>query len=137
MKHSLLLNRAFTLIELMIVMAIMAIAMAIIGPNTYKVYQKAKFQSNYVELRELLKSISYKAFINDKAVVIELAQDRIKYGYKSNVQSQKMIEHTFKYLSFPTQSIEINRSGFATAANISVNGARWSKTIDLTVIANL
>ena len=71
--------KGFTLIELMVVMAIMSVAFSLIGPNLMKVYEKAKYQSESIELREILKRISNKAFLNGRAVSLEFFENQMQY----------------------------------------------------------
>jgi prepilin-type N-terminal cleavage/methylation domain-containing protein len=107
----------FTLIELMVVLAIMSIAFAIIGPNIMKTYDKVKGKSEVVELLDILNNISYKAFINGRPVRINLVNQSIHYQY---IDNSKVIEKNFNYLTFPVQSFNISRAGFLEQETIIV-----------------
>jgi len=125
----------FTLIELMVVLAIMSTLFALIGPNLIKVYEKAKFQSELVELRESLRKISYKAFINGRAVAVYLNSNSMRYQYLDS--DKKALVKQFNYIAFPEQNIKVSSTGFTDKLQILVSMGEVETALSLAEVNTL
>lgn len=120
----------FTLIELMIVVAIMSTALALIGPTLFKSYEKAQYRTDIVELKDTLRKISYKAFINGRKVTLELKGKDMTFMYMDS--SSKPIKHSFEHISFEHQNIVFSEFGFAKPSQLRVKTSAEAVQISLT-----
>jgi len=114
--HLKLIN-GFTLIELMVVLAIMGTAFALVGPNIMKSYDKIKVQTDIVDLNETLKKISYKAFINGRKVIVKFSADKIAYQYVGNFEIHYK---NYSFIRFTTQELKFTEAGFTDSTHIDV-----------------
>jgi len=99
----------FTLIELIVVIAIMAISYSLVAPNLFGAFDSSKATADRKEAVDLIKALGYKAFINDKVVIAKFSGRNIVYGYK---QDKKRVTKTFENISFPPQQIYFSSAGF-------------------------
>ncbi|MDG1750742.1 MAG: type II secretion system protein [Thalassotalea sp.] len=127
--HNFPIKKGFTLIELMVVLAIMGTAFALVGPNIMKSYDKVKAQSEVKELTEILKKISYKAFINGRSVDVSFNQNHIQYKY---TDSQKTNKVSFNFIGFPEQDLNFTSAGFTNINNLTLyyNGNEHLLSLD-------
>lgn len=108
----------FTLIELMIVITIMTIALTLVGPSLFKVYDKSKVRSDLLSLKDSTQKIAYKAFINDRAIELKASGNTISFFY----QDEKLVINSlsYDYIAFPEQSIVFSNFGFADTQELKV-----------------
>lgn len=116
MRHSKA-KQGFTLIELMIVLAIVGSAIALVGPNLFKAYDNTQRRAEQKDLDDLLQAISYKAFINNRAVEIRFSDNTIRYGYQD---TNKRITLTFEWLTFPNQQIRVSEYGYPNSLGVRI-----------------
>lgn len=109
----------FTLIELLLVIALSALLAGFVGPFALSALDKAERKSEMLELRNLLKKFSYKAFIKQENYSITLTDSSlmVSEGLSLNVEYSRK----FKQLYFDKQVIEINRNGFIYPDSIKFN----------------
>lgn len=102
-------NAGFTLIELMVVMAIISIAYSLVGPNLLQSYENIQARAEVRELNETIKKLSYKAFLTGKEIDIALENNVVRYNFTKN---DKQIKLNYRYLRFPAQQLKVSSSGF-------------------------
>ena len=119
------LSSGFTLIELMVVLAIAALGVSLVTPNMIRSYESFKVSAEERKLVELLASVRMKAFLRNSAYVIQL-KDNIF------ILANKDVQVYFNYIEFPTQKITINEHGFWDVPRISYQLSNQSgmKTIE-------
>lgn len=130
--------RGFTLIELMVVMAIISISMMLVGPNIMKRYDRAKSQVELVQLRETIKKIGHFAFLNGRDISLYFDKGMMKYHYNDNVivelkktkRGASQIKR-FSYLNFPKQQIQVSASGQSDTAILNVVVGDQEKQLSL------
>jgi len=114
----------FTLIELVVVLAIMTTAYSLVGPSIIKSLDKVKAQSEVKELKEILKKISYKAFVNGREVQVNFSGKSIQYSYKV-LQSEnlplRLNKKSFEQLTFPPQTLNYTSAGFTDLSDLNIN----------------
>jgi prepilin-type N-terminal cleavage/methylation domain-containing protein len=125
-------NRAFTLIELMVVMAIVALLMGLVGPLTIKGYEKIKAKEELMSLKNWIKGNSYRSFATAKQGEMLLSNQNISLTFANNdlfssidnsqreVIKKIIASRNFKYLTFSPQKISVNTFGLITPSNITV-----------------
>lgn len=119
--------RGFTMIELLTVITIMALLITLVGPTSLKFVSKAQAQSEFIQLKNDLKKISYLSFVS--ATVHEL---NFNQSHSTMIKNNKKTK-TFNYqhLSFPPQNVEFNSRGYPNPEYLAVNFAHKTEKINL------
>ena len=82
-----------------------------------------------IKLRENMKAISRKAFLNNRAVKLQLSANKIQYQY---VDSDKpLVVKVFEHITFPAQTLLISSSGFIDKSDVTVTTGKTSKKMSL------
>ena len=121
--------KGFTLIELMIVVAIMSVLLMLIGPNLFNTYQKAQYSTDEIKLKESLKKLSYKSFVNGREMLIRLDKGTLYYQYNDEYDREKKIE--FDHIEFSQQGFYFTKHGFSTVAEVKLLAGSQRKAISL------
>ena len=120
-------NSGFTLIELIVVISIMAIALSLVGPLTIDFIAKAQAQSEFVSLKNSLKKISFKAF--STAAEHELVfNDNVLSVFS---QEQLIESKTFEHLNFSEQTVRFNGRGYPFPEVLTLDKRKQQETINL------
>jgi prepilin-type N-terminal cleavage/methylation domain-containing protein len=127
-------SKGFTLIELMVVLAIISVAYSLVGPNLFNTYKKMQGQAELKEFKDTLNKISYKSFINAREVVLQLNDRSVKYRY---IDEPKFITMTMEYVSFPKQEIIFSSAGFTNISSFSIEVNEQLSNISLDEINSL
>jgi len=114
-------QQGFSLIELMVVMAIMSIMMGLTGALVTKTVDQQERQVELEKVQHLFKKLSYQAFYQGSAIKVSLERNQIQIT-KEN--SQKII--TFKQLVFVAQNYTISTQAVTSPEQFSVF---WKDTI--------
>jgi len=110
-------QRAFTLIELMIVMSIVALLMGMVGPLAINSLDKAQAKQEMLTVKNWLRKVSSRAFSTGQAHVIKLSGKNVQLYVKGD--EQNLIENkTFESLFFQPQEVNYNKKGFVTTDEI-------------------
>jgi prepilin-type N-terminal cleavage/methylation domain-containing protein len=125
-------NRGFSLIELLVVMIILSITLAIIGPMTIEQVDKANARSELTSFKNTLKAMSNQAFSTSEAIALSLSNKVMKTN-----AGNKESKHTFEFISFPEQIIYFNHNGYPEPHLISVEQNGQSAIIDFYEIAGM
>jgi prepilin-type N-terminal cleavage/methylation domain-containing protein len=120
-------SHGFTLIELIIVMSIMTIIISIVGPLSLNMIDKAQAQSEYIQLKNELKKISFLAFAS--ASSHELTFSNKQLILTKGLKNKKV--YNFDYLSFSPQSIAFNSHGYPFPENLSVSFLKKNEEVNL------
>lgn len=109
-------NRGFTLIELLITIAIMGLAMGLVGPLAIEQLDKFRAQDELVQLEKTIKNHRRLAFINHQTIAITVSGNRlsVRIGEKPEQLT------SFEFISFQPQQYLINRNGFMEPGQIEV-----------------
>lgn len=121
--------QGFTLIELMIVVAIMGIGLSLVGPNLFKAYQSVQYQTDIKGLHLLLQQVSYKSFINDRAVLLRFNGSTLSYGYDDT--EGKLFRIDYEHIRFPEQVVRFSETGFANQAELLVDVGGSQRLVSL------
>jgi prepilin-type N-terminal cleavage/methylation domain-containing protein len=121
------LSKGFTLVELLIVMAIMSLILSIVGPLTVKMVDKAQAQSELITLKNAIHKLSYKAFASATPYTLTLNSKILRL---ESERSNPSI-HRFEYLSFSDQVITFNSRGYPSPETLSFFLQGRNDTINL------
>lgn len=111
--------KGFTLIELMVVMAIVALLVGLVGPMTMQQLDKAQAKAELLNLKRELVAVSQRAFFSDMQLTAKLAGKELNVFAEDN---QTIIYNkNFDYLFFQPQEIVFNNIGFVDLISINAN----------------
>lgn len=100
-------NSGFTLVELMIVMAIVGLLVSLVGPLTIDALSRAHARSELLTIKSWFKFQSQKAFVSGTQMDFIFKQSSIH----QLVNTQVILVKKFDYVSFQPQNITYNRQG--------------------------
>ncbi|WDE03953.1 type II secretion system protein [Thalassomonas viridans] len=155
-------GRGFTLIELIIVMAIVGLLMGLVGPLTVKGYEKIQAKEEQLTLINLLRANSYRSFAAGKPGMFSLDKNSINFRYlnrndaaggrilaveppdevtiSSNnglAGSEPIVAASeFKYLTFLPQVLQVNSFGLISPAQITLSINGKEQVLDLSEKVN-
>ncbi|MBI5591223.1 MAG: prepilin-type N-terminal cleavage/methylation domain-containing protein [Deltaproteobacteria bacterium] len=115
----------FTLIELMVVLAIAALGVSLVTPNMIRAYESFKVSADERKLSEMLASVRMKAFFRNSAYVIKLEGNTF-------IVANKGVQVNFDHITFPPQQFTVNEHGFSDLPRIRYQLSNQSeiKTIE-------
>lgn len=121
----------FTMIELLIVMAIVSSLMALVGPLVIDSYEKAQAKVEMQQLNNYISRLSYGAFADGQAKVIRLEGKQATIFNDSDEQPSR--EFLFEHLFFQPQEIYLNTNGFTVTrtVDVQIRGKTRVLTIEL------
>jgi len=109
-------SNGFTLIELMIVMAIVALLMSFVGPMAMNSLERAEAKSELMELKQLIVKTGQYSFATGKTHILKLQGKSVEV-YDSTTSNTK--KYSFSYLFFQPRDIRFNNRGIADVEYIS------------------
>lgn len=123
-------SRAFSLIELMVVIAIMSTLMAIVGPLAINSLEKADAKQEIITLKKWGDAISQRAFLSHQKMTLELKgrQATLLSGDNEVIQKKE-----FDVLFFQPQTITFSRNGFSKTSSIEYQRGESKFIVPLTL----
>ena len=133
-------QKGFTLIELMIVMSIVALLMAMVGPLAINSLEKARAKQEMLTLKNWLRKVSNRAFTTGKAHTIVLDGKSITL-FANNifqvVEATPVTEgYQFESLFFQPQQLHYSSKGFVSPEFIIATYRGKALTLNLTEWVN-
>jgi prepilin-type N-terminal cleavage/methylation domain-containing protein len=101
--------RGFTLIELMVVIAIMSLLMSLVGPLVVNSLQKAQAKVEVMTIKRWAKHISYRAFLTQSDLILVLEGKSVLLKDRKDRVIKSL---DFEYLFFQPQNIPFNHNGY-------------------------
>lgn len=151
MNRNVLQSTGFTLIELMIVMAIVALLMSLVGPLTIQGYEKIKAKEEQLSLKNWIKANSYRSFATGQTGEFRLDKSQAIFIFQLPADSSVLVDknqlgqglsdafnesqqhivstRSFKYLNFQPQTLRVNTFGLLFPAELRLE--RRGKAINL------
>ena len=123
-------NRGFTLIELMVVMAIVALLLTMVGPLAINAVDKANAKQEMLNMKNWLRKISYRAFATGNSYQLKLTGKKAElFVIDENDEKLQppLISKTLDALFFKPQILTYNPKGFVTPT--LVEGTYRNKTL--------
>lgn len=116
-------NLGITLMELLVVVAIMMIGLTLVGPFSLGVVDKTRAQVETMQFGNVIKSLAARAFLGARPVTVILDQSNLRaYG-----GGELIAEKDYNYLAFSDIApILIDRNGLISTYEVvlEVNGQR-------------
>lgn len=117
----------FTLVELLIVLAIVGTLVALVAPLGVRQIERTRAQEEWLTLNRALTGIAFTAFTESAPVTLELSGRRLEW----TLEGQKPQNIEFEQLSFDRQVIAINANGLADAKEIRVRQRERPRVVAL------
>lgn len=128
-------KKGFSLIELLVVMAIMGGLIALVGPSLVSRIDKVKVQSDARKLQLLLDKLSNQAFLSGRAISIELEAANARYGFVVGQGARRDL--AFEHIQFPQQQLTVNAKGFIDAPVVNYQASEQQYVLDLSKFSKL
>jgi len=121
-KINLAKNSAFTLIELMVVMAIVALLMSMVGPLAINTLEKAQAKQEMLTMKNWFRKISYRAFSTGQTYQLKLSGKKaelFQVDVNEKRESSKLIlSKNLESLFFQPQILTYSKKGFVTPMTV-------------------
>ncbi|WP_035476736.1 prepilin-type N-terminal cleavage/methylation domain-containing protein [Aliagarivorans taiwanensis] len=112
-------NSGFSLIELLVVLSLMGLGAALVGPATLNQVARAEAQAELNRLKSSLRGMSHRAFTRSGEVAVQLYNNQL--GYIDLVSGSEISRQSFEYIGFPhEQSVTFNRNGYPSPEQVSI-----------------
>tara|TARA_B110000902_G_C14208511_1_gene550480 strand:+ start:23 stop:463 length:441 start_codon:yes stop_codon:yes gene_type:complete len=118
----------YTLIELMVVIAIMMTMLGLVGGGVIDGVARSQAQTEVVSVYSLIKKSGARAFSNGQTMVLSLNDNRAVLSTKSNLV---LADITFEYLHFDNQKIIFRRNGLPHRFDLYLSVRGKPRELDL------
>lgn len=119
-------QRGFSLVELLIVMALMGLVLSLVGPLGMKQIERSEAVYESMQLQQLLNRAAQQAYVQAKPVELQLDGKQLLGSDGQHV----LLNQSFSHIFFPRQLVQINRNGFASQPQISALVRGQPRTFD-------
>ena len=120
--------RAFTLVELLVVLAILGMLVALVGPLTADRLDKARAQEEWLVLERTVSGLAFRAFAEGRPVELHAEGGRLAWSEAGGEERVLSLEHLFFE---PAQVVRINGNGIAAPAQLTVRRAGRERSLEL------
>jgi len=121
----------FTLIELMVVMAIVALLMSMVGPLAINTLEKAQAKQEMLTMKNWFRKISYRAFSTGQKYQLKLSGKKAElFLINADQQAEKttlILSKNLESLFFQPQILTYSEKGFVTP--MTVKGVYRNKAL--------
>lgn len=104
-------NLGFTLIELMIVMAISALLVGMVGPLAMNSVDKANARQELLTVKNWLNKVSHRSFYTGETHILKLTGKQVSL-YRADDQQAPIASKVFDDIFFQPQTLIFNNKGF-------------------------
>jgi prepilin-type N-terminal cleavage/methylation domain-containing protein len=118
----------FTLVELLVVLAILGLLVALVGPLTVDRLDKARAQEEWIVLDRTLRGLAFRAFVEGRDVEIHGEGARLTWVMAGSAGQSRNLEQLF--FDEP-QSVRINSNGIAEPAALRLHQRGNPRTLEL------
>ena len=127
-------GRGFTLIEIMVVMAVVSLLISFVGPLTLNAIDKSERKSETQQLKRLLKKAGYLSFIRQNHLTVKLTGSDVSIA--DSFSKEQWHQSSFEHLVFTEQTLQINENGFIAPSTVTLSYDGGSLTIELDAYVN-
>ncbi|MFD2168186.1 Tfp pilus assembly protein FimT/FimU [Thalassotalea euphylliae] len=126
----------FTLVELIVVMAIVGTLLSFVGPVTVNAMEKFEARQEMEQLKNWLMKLSSKSYATGTSNLVVFEGKKISVFERKNKDGIASDTKTLEYLFFPTQSVSFTSKGFVTTDKLNVLVGSNDNVIDLNLLIN-
>jgi prepilin-type N-terminal cleavage/methylation domain-containing protein len=121
-------GRGFTLVELLVVLAILGFVIALVGPLTVDRLDKARGQEEWLVLERTVGGLAFRAFADGRDV--ELRGEGTLFTWQIGNAEQRSL--VFKHIFFDSpQVVRINPNGVAEPGSFVLRQAGRERSLEL------
>jgi prepilin-type N-terminal cleavage/methylation domain-containing protein len=121
-------GRGFTLVELLVVLAILGFVIALVGPLTVDRIDKARAQEEWLVLDRTVRGLAFRAFADGRDV--ELRGEGTRFTWKLGDAEARSLDLTHLFFDSP-QVVLINPNGVAEPRSLTLRQAGRERRLDL------
>jgi prepilin-type N-terminal cleavage/methylation domain-containing protein len=121
-------GHGFTLVELLVVLAILGFVVALVGPLTADRLDKARAQEEWIVLDRTVRGLAFKAFADGRPVELRAEGAELRWKMAGLEERSLPLEHLF--FDEP-QVVRINANGVAEPASLALHQAGRARVLDL------
>jgi general secretion pathway protein H len=121
-------QRAFTLVELLVVFAIVGLLVALVGPLGVRQMDKARAQEQWLVLQRTVEGLAFRAFAQGREVRLEARGTQLLWTVGDQQPRALVLDRLF---FDPAQTILINDHGLAVPGALEVRQAGRARTLVL------
>ena len=107
--------RGFTLVELLIVLAIVGTIVSLVAPLGVRQLERTRAQEEWLTLDRTLSGLAFDAFTQDTPITVEVSGQRLSWTRFGDTQSNHV---DFDQLSFDSQVISFNANGLSDKSEL-------------------
>jgi prepilin-type N-terminal cleavage/methylation domain-containing protein len=121
-------GRGFTLVELLVVLAILGFVVALVGPLTADRIDKARAQEEWIVLDRTVRGLAFRAFADGREVEIRAEGAELRWKMAGLEERSLPLERLF--FDEP-QVVRINSNGVAVPASLALHQAGRPRVLEL------
>jgi prepilin-type N-terminal cleavage/methylation domain-containing protein len=121
-------GRGFTLVELLVVLAILGFVVALVGPLTADRLDKARAQEEWIVLDRTVRGLAFRAFADGREVEIRAEGAELRWKTAGLDERSLSLQHLF--FDAP-QVVRINANGVAEPASLALHQAGRARVLEL------
>jgi prepilin-type N-terminal cleavage/methylation domain-containing protein len=118
----------FTLVELLVVLAILGLVVALVGPLTADRLDKARAQEEWLVLERTVSGLSFRAFAEGRPVELQAEGGRLTWRVVGADERVLPLKHLF---FDPAQTVWINANGIASPAQLTLQRDGRERRLEL------
>ena len=118
----------FTLVELLVVLAILGFVVALVGPLTADRLDKARAQEEWLVLERTVSGLAFRAFAEGRAVELQAEGSRLTWRVAGADERALPLKHLF---FDPAQQVRINANGIAVPAQLTLQRDGRERRLEL------
>lgn len=118
----------FTLVEMLIVVAIVGLVASLVAPFSARVLERAKAQQEWLTAQRVVDRLAIEAFLSGRPITVTADGAALAWF----IHGVSHGEQRYDYIFFdPGQRVVINESGFADAEQITLHENKQQRHLDL------
>src|SRR5512139_77113 len=121
-------GRGFTLVELLVVLAILGFVIALVGPLTADRIDKARAQEEWIVLDRTVRGLAFRAFADGREVEIRAEGAELRWKMAGLEERSLPLERLF--FDEP-QVVRINSNGVAVPERLALHQAGRPRVLEL------